>query len=104
MKRLLTILLLALIPLSGFSQKNFKMSQEDKKILGWGMIIGGATVTVGVAVTPMEYTGGINSVRKPIHEQSAHLAGFITGPSVSIGGALTLLFNSKRHRKYKRRW
>lgn len=104
MKKILPILLLFLIPFSGFSQKKFKLSQNDKKTIGYGMIIGGVSLTLGVAFTPPEYTGGIGSVRTPIYKQPAQLAGYITGPAISVGGLFTVLSNKKKgYKKYKRR-
>ncbi len=86
----------------GFSQKKFKLSKDDKKTIGYGMMIGGVSLTLGVAFTPPEYTGGIGSVRSPIYKQPAQLAGYITGPTIAISGLLTVLLN-KENKKYKKR-
>ena len=104
MKKLLTILLLLIIPFVGFSQKKFKLNKTDKKAIGYGMIIGGVSLTLGVAFTPPEYTAGPGSTLTPIYKQPAQLAAYITGPALSIGGLFTVLANKgKRNKKYKRR-
>ena len=90
--------------LSQFSQNKIKLTQTDKDAIGYGMIIGGVSLTLGVAFTPQEYTGGVGSVRKPYYEQPAQLAGLITGPIISVGGLFTVLANRKgKKRKFKRR-
>ena len=92
-----------LIPFMGFGQKKFKLNKTDKKTIGYGMIIGGVSLTIGVAVTPQEYTGGPGSTLTPIYKQPAQLAAYITGPTVAIGGLLTVLLNkNKKSRKFKR--
>jgi len=82
MRKLLIISLISIIPFIGFGQKNFKLDDNDKKDIGYGMMIGGVSLTVGVAATPIEYTGGPGSKPSPIYKQPAQLAAYITGPTI----------------------
>lgn len=82
----------------GFSQKKFKLDKSDKKVIGYGMMIGGASLTLGVAFTPLEYTKLSNNtyVTTPYYKQTAQISGLVTGVTLTIGGGITAILNGGR--------
>jgi hypothetical protein len=96
-------ILLSLLLISGmsFGQKNIR-SDFNK---GIPILVSGVIFTVGVSLTPLEYSGGINSKVTPYYLQTAQIAGLTTGITLTGAGLITTLLNKKGRRKgRKRRW
>lgn len=85
-----------------FGQK--KVRSDFNK--GIPILVSGVIFTVGVAVTPLEYSGGINSKVTPYYLQTAQIAGITTGVTLTGAGLITTLLHKKgRHKKRgRRRW
>ena len=101
MKKLLTILLLFCT--LNLSAQNDKYKFDKKEIASTGifMTLGGVALTFGAVVTPGELMRNNGRwVPMPIYNQDARFAGVVVGSALTLTGALTAIFTSKKSKKH----
>lgn len=71
------------------------------EVMGWGVAGGGALLTIGVAVTPMEYRRKqpVGWEPTPYWNQTAQMAALTTGITLTGTGLITALVSRKPKRR-----